>query len=307
MSLRKLPQIQNFALPEGVEPAISEQALERYRPALRVKNAAIAGAAVIEIYGEIGKDPWTGEGIDASDVAAQLKGQGDVVVNINSPGGLFFEGTAIYNLLASHQGKVTTQNIGLAGSAASLIFMAGDERLMAPAAFVMIHNAWNICMGDRHDMTAAAETLGSIDGAIRDLYVAATGKHANSIATMMDDESWLNSKDAIAQNFATGRIVGSISEAPEAKAMAHPQAARMRAEAIFQQHGLSRSKRRELLAELKCGPAPQNLNSPAMGDIAEDLRAMQARLNGQPSATDPAKPRAGFSAAAAKLLEVLET
>ncbi len=123
---------------------------------------------------------------------------------------------------------------------------------------------------------------------------------------MMDDETWLNAKDAIAGNFATGKIVGSISEAPEAKAMAHPMAARMRAEAIFQQHGLTRSKRRELLSELRNGPAPAHQDTPGLGVIAEDLAAMRARLNGQPKATDPATPRAGFRGAAEKLLAALQ-
>lgn len=310
MSLRTLPQIQNFALPEGLEGVPSEAALDRWNPGLRcaaaVKNAMATGATVIEIFGEIGKDPWTGEGVSAAEVAMALKGAKDVVVNINSPGGDFFEGTAIFNLLAAHAGKVTINCIGLAASSASIIFMAGDERMMGPASFVMIHNAWSIALGDRHDMTAAAETLGSIDGAIRDLYVAATGKHSNSIVQMMDDETWLNAKDAVAGNFATGTIKSSeIAEDPQAKAMAHPMAARMRADAIFASHGLTRSQRRGLINNLKDGKPSQIQNTPDLGVIAADLRSMRDRVDGKHNAADPATPRAGFAAASSRLLDML--
>ena len=62
-------------------------------------------------------------GVTVADVAALLKDfKGKPVsVRINSPGGIAFDGAAIYNLLAQHDGGVTVNVIGLAASAASLI------------------------------------------------------------------------------------------------------------------------------------------------------------------------------------------
>jgi ATP-dependent Clp protease protease subunit len=51
-------------------------------------------------------------------------------VHINSYGGEVAEGLAIYNLLRNHKAKVRTYCDGFACSIASVIFMAGDERIM---------------------------------------------------------------------------------------------------------------------------------------------------------------------------------
>jgi hypothetical protein len=44
--------------------------------------------------------------------------------------------------------KVTMHIDGLAASMASVIAMAGDEILMADNALMMIHNPWDVAMGD---------------------------------------------------------------------------------------------------------------------------------------------------------------
>lgn len=62
-------------------------------------------------------------------------------VNINSYGGEVAEGLAIYNALKNHSATVRTRCDGFACSAASVVFMAGDVRLMNEASLLMIHNA----------------------------------------------------------------------------------------------------------------------------------------------------------------------
>ncbi|TKA83994.1 Clp protease ClpP, partial [Sulfitobacter sp. 15WGC] len=78
--------------------------------------------------GEIGGGDY-GDGVTSKRIAGALRsiGERDVRVDINSPGGDFFEGVAIYNMLREHKAKVTVNVLGLAASAASVIAMAGDE------------------------------------------------------------------------------------------------------------------------------------------------------------------------------------
>ncbi|WP_034085582.1 head maturation protease, ClpP-related, partial [Pseudomonas aeruginosa] len=104
-----------------------------------------------------------------------IGGDVDVTVNINSPGGDVFEGLAIYNLLREHKGKVTVNIIGLAASAASFIAMAGDEIRIGRAAFLMIHNAWLIAMGNRNDLREIADWLEPFDMTLADIYAQRTG------------------------------------------------------------------------------------------------------------------------------------
>jgi ATP-dependent Clp protease protease subunit len=97
---------------------------------------------VIDIFGPIGKDPLTGEGVSDKDVSLALKdATGEVTVNINSPGGSAFQGLAIYSMLSNYSGKVVVNILGAAGSAASIIAMSGDTIRISTGGSVMIHNA----------------------------------------------------------------------------------------------------------------------------------------------------------------------
>jgi ATP-dependent Clp protease protease subunit len=308
MSRANLPQIQNFDALESLEPRRSELAEERFNAALRIQNAAPGAETVIDIMGYIGRNPFTGEGVDSQVVSALLKTAKNVVVNLNSPGGSFFQGTAIYNLLAQHPHEVIVNVLGLAGSAASIIAMAGDKILMAPASFIMIHNASASADGDRHDFADVVETLTSIDYAIRDLYVARTGKQANKISAMMDSETWMNAKDAITQKFADGMVDGKVVEDPEVKNIANPLAARREIEALLSKGGMSRSRQRELLNVVKAGPGPidrrHEKQDSGIGAIREDLRALATAS--KPGAADtPITPRADLSASLDRLADSL--
>ena len=97
-------------------------------------------SARIDMYGEVVAnhpvDWWTGEPIPGNFIAqdeflkdlAELEGKDEVTVHINSVGGDMYAGIAIYNRLKGLAAHVTTINDGLAASAGSLIFMAGDDR-----------------------------------------------------------------------------------------------------------------------------------------------------------------------------------
>lgn len=164
------------------------------------------GGTVIDLYDEIGY--W---GTDARGFRARLKdATGDITLRINSPGGDVFDGIAIYNDLLAYDGKVKVEVVGLAASIASIIAMAGDEITIADNAMFMIHNAWTIGVGNRHDMADVAATLTKIDDALARTYAARTTTGIRSIKQMMDDETWLTAKEAKEAGFATS--VGSAAD-----------------------------------------------------------------------------------------------
>ena len=162
----------------------------------------------IDLYDEIGF--W---GVQAKEFRARLKDAGDVVLRINSPGGDVFDGLAIYNDILQHKGNVRVEITGLAASIASIIAMAGDEVVIAPNAFFMIHNAWTIGIGNRHDFTEVAGVLGQIDDALSRTYVARTKTGIREIKKMMDDETWLSAKDSVEFGFASSIADGADSGA----------------------------------------------------------------------------------------------
>jgi ATP-dependent protease ClpP protease subunit len=150
----------------------------------------------IQIFGEVGFD------ITPASIKSALAGKGDVHLQINSPGGSAFDGVAIYNLLVGHSGNVTAEVVGVAASAASIIAMAADELTMAKSAFLMIHNAWGITIGDHDAHAETGALLQKIDGALAGIYADRTGMSVGDIADLMNAETWIDADEAVDQGFA---------------------------------------------------------------------------------------------------------
>ena len=163
-----------------------------------------SGDNVITMFDVIGEDWWTGGGVTAKKVAAQLRAIGDrpVEVQINSPGGDMFEGLAIYNVLREHAQNITIKVMGMAASAASVITMAGDNVEIGAASFLMIHNCWVTAQGNRHDMTEVAAFLAPFDQAMADVYAQRSGKTSAECAKWMDAETYMSGSTAIERGFA---------------------------------------------------------------------------------------------------------
>lgn len=249
MSLRKLPEIKAFDGLSSLTFEPDESALAKWRPGIQ---AAVEGDEnVISIYDVIGEDFWTGEGVTSKRIAGALRriGNQDVVVNVNSPGGDFFEGIAIYNLLREHPAKVTIKVLGLAASAASIIAMAGDEIQISEVGFLMVHNAWAVAVGNRHDFAETAATLEPFDDAMASLYATRAGVDKAAAASWMDEETWFNGSRAVEVGLADGLLPSSqVSESTEQSTKS--LAAARRVEAALAKQGLPRSERRSLIGEL---------------------------------------------------------
>ena len=157
----------------------------------------------------IGFDFWTGGGVTAKQVIADLEklNAARLHVRINSPGGDAFEGSAIYNALRRFDGEVVTHIDGLAASAAATIAMAGEQIEIAENAFLMIHKAWAITLGNDQDHSKTAELLAKLDDSIANIYAQRSGKSAERVLQLMDEETWMNSAEAKRNGF-----VDAISE-----------------------------------------------------------------------------------------------
>jgi ATP-dependent Clp protease protease subunit len=252
MSLRTLPQIRAFDELAGLAWEPPADAIDRWTAGVRA--AAGDQAQTIDILDVIGQDPWSGGGVTARRISGALRSIGattDVVVNINSPGGDAFEGIAIYNMLREHKARVSVNVLGMAASAASIIAMAGDDILIGRAAFLMIHDTWAVAIGNRHDMTKAAEALGTFDAALADVYAARSGQDQKAIAKMMDAETWLNGSKAVELGLATGLLDdAAIATDPAARAGANGV---RDLDTYLARHNVPRSERRALLRGLKSG------------------------------------------------------
>jgi ATP-dependent protease ClpP protease subunit len=231
---------------------LSDRAVKAWSPIEPPKAFAADGSDVISILDPIGYDFWTDEGVTAKRIGAALRNIGakPVTVQINSPGGDFFEGVTIYNQLRQHPAKVTVQILGIAASAASVIAMAGDEIQIAKLGFMMIHNTQWVASGDRHAMKETHDIMAVFDQAAAELYAERAEEDVAAIAAMLDAETWLAGTAAVERGFADAVI---DFEATEAGARNEAPALYRLEAALTAGRPLPRSERRKLMKELSEG------------------------------------------------------
>ena len=164
--------------------------------------------ADLDIYGDIAACWWDPETTGSHELSRMLEELGDVEqinVHINSYGGEVAEGLAIYNALKRHKAKVVTTCDGFACSIASVVFMAGDERLMCNASLLMIHNAWTSAYAaNASELRKLADDVDKITQASKAAYMASVSITEDELSALMDSESWILPADAVEMGFATG-------------------------------------------------------------------------------------------------------
>lgn len=186
-------------------------------------------ATELMLYGDIGSDWWSSDGITEELVFSELKNLDQTAakhkVHINSPGGRVDTGLAIMNLLRSHKDQMKAINSafeleticdGYAMSIASVIFMAGDIRTIALGGILMIHEAWNGCYGNAAEMRKMADTLDQHSQNIANVYATLSVpsddkdvvRDAEYYRTLMKAETYMISDDAVKKGLATGLDTG---------------------------------------------------------------------------------------------------
>jgi ATP-dependent Clp protease, protease subunit len=258
MTLKPMPQPQAFERPAGYTWDAPADAVRHW--AEKSFAAEADEPNTISIYGVIGDDMF-GEGFTAKRMAGALRsiGPNAVTVNVNSPGGDMFEGLAIYNLLREHPAEITVKVMGVAASAASLVAMSGDRVLMGAGAVMMIHNAWGMVIGNRHDFADAASVFETFDASMAAIYAARTGKDSAAIMAMLDgptrasDGTYMTAAEAVAAGFADGQFDGPGAAASARNLLPESIRAERRLYAALADTGMPRKEREKLLISAKGG------------------------------------------------------
>lgn len=162
--------------------------------------------ADIYIYGDITSWDWFESDVSSYTLSKELQELEDVDninVYINSYGGEVGEGLAIYNALKRHKAKITTIVDGFACSIASVIFAAGDERVMNNTSLLMIHNAWTSASGDSNDLRKQADDLEKITQASINAYLNISNVEEEELKEMMNTDTWIDSSEALEMGFVT--------------------------------------------------------------------------------------------------------
>ena len=170
--------------------------------------------ADIYIFGDITSWEWFENDVSSYTLSKEIQALDPDIevinVHINSYGGEVAEGLAIYNMLRNHKAKVRTYCDGFACSIASVIFMAGDERIMGNASLLMVHNAWMWTYGNANQLRKDADDLDKITQASIEAYKVHVNITEEEIKELLDNETWLLPSEALEMGFATA-IVGETA------------------------------------------------------------------------------------------------
>jgi ATP-dependent protease ClpP protease subunit len=171
-----------------------------------IRSKGSKDAPEILIYEDIGQGWFSDDGVTAKQFATDLKALGKVPaidVRINSYGGAVNDGNAIYNRLIENGAKITTYIDGVAASIASVIAMAGEEIVIAENAWMMIHDAWGVAIGNARELRRQADLMDSMSATAADVYSARTRQPRDKVLSMMGETTWMSAAEAIDLGFAT--------------------------------------------------------------------------------------------------------
>lgn len=163
----------------------------------------------IKIYGEISNGSGRKGFCGLVDVQNQLeKAEGmDIRVRINSIGGDVDEGFAIYSELRKYasekRARITTLTEGRCASIATVIFLAGDERIVSKYVDPFIHNAWTEMIGGANDLRAIADELDTTNQRIAQHYADHTNMSYADALKLMGADTSLKPDECLRLRFAT--------------------------------------------------------------------------------------------------------
>lgn len=164
--------------------------------------------ADIFIFDDIGEG-----GIDGQEFANEIKLLNDfgvklINVHINSSGGSVVHGLSIFAAIQESKAEVHTHIKGIAASMAGIIAEAGDKVFMVDHGRLMLHNPKGSSNPDEKEQNA----IDSLKGSILTILKNRTGKNENELSEMMNEETWLNPKEALAGGFVDEIVSGKHKE-----------------------------------------------------------------------------------------------
>lgn len=129
----------------------------------------------------------------------------DITIQINSPGGYFFAGFALYDVLkeAIAEGHhVRTVAYGYAASMGGILLQAGVTRQMAPNAYLMIHEVSSGVIGKMSEIADEADLSKRLNNQALDILAArSTLTVAQLKNKTMRKDWWLSADEALKFGF----------------------------------------------------------------------------------------------------------
>lgn len=123
----------------------------------------------------------------------------DIMLYINSPGGVVYSGLGIYDTMQTIQPDVATICTGMAASMASILLAAGakGKRSALPHSRVMIHQPMGGAEGQASDIEITAREILKLKDELYGILSDHTGKSVGQITVDADRDHWMTAAEAL--------------------------------------------------------------------------------------------------------------
>jgi ATP-dependent Clp protease protease subunit len=159
----------------------------------------------------------------AAAITAQLlimdarDGKAPITMYVNSPGGDADSGFGIYDVMKFIRAPITTVCLGLAASAAVIIFVGGrkGQRYVLPHSRFLIHQPSTFSQGPASDLEITANEIIKIRDTYNLVLAEETGRPDKQILKDVHRDFWLTAQESVEYGLANG-VVRSVAELPKA-------------------------------------------------------------------------------------------
>ena len=187
---------------------MDKQTILSYIPT--VIEASSRGERSFDIFSRLLRERiiFLGEEIDdemANSIVAQLllldseNPEKDIMMYINSPGGVITSGMAIYDTMQHIRADVSTICLGEAASMGAFLLSSGakGKRMALPSARIMIHQPLGGAKGQATDIEIEAKEILRMKKELNTILAANTGQTVEKIYADTERDNYMSTKEAV--------------------------------------------------------------------------------------------------------------
>ncbi len=144
----------------------------------------------------------------------------DIMLYINSPGGMVTAGLAIYDTVQYVRCNVSTICMGQAASMAAVLLAAGEKgkRYVLPHARVMIHQPKGGAMGQASDIEIQAKEILKNRELLNEILASHTGQDIKRVREDTDRDFYMSASEAIEYGIVDSELLRMDNEETPAAA-----------------------------------------------------------------------------------------
>lgn len=194
-----------------------------------VIEASSRGERSFDIFSRLLRERiiFLGEEIDdemANSIVAQLllldseNPEKDIMLYINSPGGVITAGMAIFDTMQLIKADVATICLGEAASMGSFLLSAGakGKRMALPMSRIMIHQPLGGAKGQATDIEIEAKEIMRIKNMLNGMLAEHTGQTIEKIKADTERDYYMSAQEAVEYGLID-KVVSSVAEASKSE------------------------------------------------------------------------------------------